>query len=250
MRSRSPGAGGGAASGGPSSSAAGGAGGNTSGAKGSRRRSYSSGSSFSTSSSTSSSSSSSYSSSSSRSSRSSASSRSSSQSKSMNVKRRQGRKPKTTERVKGSHKTAASLSVTKHKPTSAPTPSSPPHQPSLRKPLDKQRNLPERSPQARNRYLFLILPYYKLFDLLHLNMAGTGLLRPVHVPDLHPKFAQQPKTTTRLPLQKPTEGLVLLLDHRVPVNGNRRHILTIMEDQDGRQIEDGEILRREKSYGE
>ena len=153
MRSRSPGAGG--ATGGPSSSAVAGAGGNSSGAKNPRRRSYSSGSSFSTSSSTTSSSSSSYSSSTSRSSRSSATSRSSSQSKLMNVKRRQGRKPKTTERVKGGHKTASSLTVAKHKPTSAPTPSSPPHQPSSRKPLDKQRHIPERSPQTRNRYLLL-----------------------------------------------------------------------------------------------
>lgn len=154
MRSRSPGgAGGGAVGpGGPSSGATGVAGGNSSGAKGTRRRSYSSGSSFSTSSSTSSSSSSSYSSSSSHSSRSSGSSRSTSQSKSMHVKRRQGRKPKIADqRVKGNHKTASSLPIAKHKTSAAPVPSSPPHPQSSRKTIDKQRSIHERSPQIRNR---------------------------------------------------------------------------------------------------
>ena len=152
MRSRSPVGAGGGGAGGPSSSTVVGAGGNSAGAKGSRRRSYSSGSSFSTSSSTSSSSSSSYSSSSSRSSRSSASSRSTSQSKSMNVKRRQGRKAKIeNQRIKGNHKTVSSLTVAKHKTSSAPIPSSPPHPQSSRKTIDKQRNIHERSPQVRNR---------------------------------------------------------------------------------------------------
>jgi hypothetical protein len=70
----------------------------------------------------------------------------------MNVKRRQGRKAKVgDQRIKGNHKTASSLPVAKHKTTSAPIPSSPPHPQSSRKPTDKQRNIHERSPQVRNR---------------------------------------------------------------------------------------------------
>ena len=81
-------------------------------------------------------------------------------------------------------------------------------------------------------------------------MAGTGVLLPVHVPDLHPKFAQQPKTTAQLLPQSLTGGPVLLPVHRVRVNGNPRHIQTIMEDLKKRQIEVEGTLQRGKSYEE
>ena len=151
MRSRSPGAtgGGGGTSGAPVAAA-----GNSAAVKGSRRRSYSSGSSFSSSSSTSSSSSSSYSSSTSRSS--SASSRSSSHSKLVNAKRvkkqQSVRKHKSSEQGKSSHKTALpTQSVTKHRKSSGSAAiSSMPSHSSSRKTSEKQRSVTE-VPASKNR---------------------------------------------------------------------------------------------------